>query len=198
MPRGRTRSNGHELNHEKFHRSMRKNFRLRTAGHWRVCLGRVQSLPLCRHSNPSWMRSCVNCSSSPCLGSRVGPDDLQRSHPIRTILWLRLAVAPLEALDCFLHWVQTLYIKSPSQWNRDSPLGLSVAGIPSEEAERTAGAAPVFSWSHRLGPLLGQPSSPQPLRRSGVHSQQGQRHCLPHPARPVNLHCHCEGYKEVI
>uniref|UniRef100_A0A8C3GUH1 ER membrane protein complex subunit 1 n=1 Tax=Corvus moneduloides TaxID=1196302 RepID=A0A8C3GUH1_CORMO len=59
---GAQSSNGHKLKPSKFRPSMRKNFSLRVAEHWPRCPGKAWSLPLWRHSKPTWMDSCAACS----------------------------------------------------------------------------------------------------------------------------------------
>lgn len=70
VPSDRMSSSGDKLKHKKFHLSMRETFfALRVAKHWISCPGRLYSLPLQRHSNPTWMCSCITCSR--CLGREL-------------------------------------------------------------------------------------------------------------------------------
>lgn len=66
----RMRSNGHDLNHERFHVNMRKNFCAFRMG--RGCWGRLGSLPFWSHFILAWMRSCVTCSRLLASGFYLG------------------------------------------------------------------------------------------------------------------------------
>jgi len=73
------RSNGHNLEHRKFHTNMRKKILSR----WQSCPGRLWSLLLRSCSRPTWMLSCATCRRE----SALARDWTRRSPEIPSNLY---------------------------------------------------------------------------------------------------------------
>ena len=125
------------------------------------------------------------------------------------------AGAPRETVGRFPPRGQALPVRArrgvKEGQERESPRGLSpqsAARAASEEAERAAGAAPALSQSYRLRGPLSLPSGGsvcvllptlEVKWRSLLAWTEMTKALPPHTLeRAVQLHCHCEGCKEVI